>query len=74
MRDFGNGWSGLKDFAISRGVATVDDTDDAVAAKCIAVIQGTLPEEEQAAPAAPMVFEEEDNGEVSSDSESEAEA
>ena len=46
MRDFGNGWSGLKDYAVKVGVALVDDTDDAVAAKVKAVIQGTLPEEE----------------------------
>lgn len=46
MRDFGNGWTGLRDYAIAAGVATVDDTDDAVAAKVKAVIQGTLPEEE----------------------------
>ena len=46
MKDFGNGWSGVKDYAIKVGVATVDDTDDAVAAKVKAVIQGTLPEEE----------------------------
>ncbi|MCZ6775243.1 MAG: hypothetical protein O7D34_02160 [Ignavibacteria bacterium] len=46
MKDFGSGWSGLRDFAVSRGVATVDDNDDAVAAKIKKVIQGTLPEEE----------------------------
>ena len=47
MRDFGSGWSGLKDYAVKVGVATVDDTDDVVAAKVKAVIQGTLPEEEK---------------------------
>lgn len=47
MRDFGNGWSGLREYAIAAGVATVDDTDDAVAAKCKAVIQSTLPEAEE---------------------------
>ena len=46
MRDFGNGWGGLRDYAVSVGVATVDDGDDAVAAKIKAVIQGTLPEQE----------------------------
>ena len=52
MRDFGSGWSGLKEYAVKAGLATVDDTDDAVAAKIKAVIQGTLPEEEpeEAAP------------------------
>ena len=45
MKDFGTGWSGLKDYAVKVGVATVDDTDDAVAALIKAVIQGTLPEE-----------------------------
>lgn len=48
MKDFQNGWSGLKEYAIKVGVATVDDGDDAVAAKVKAVIQGTLPEEEVA--------------------------
>lgn len=48
MRDFGNGWNGLKEYAIAAGVATVDDTDDAVAAKIKAVIQGTLPEDDEA--------------------------
>lgn len=62
MRDFGNGWSGLKEFAVSRGVASVDDNDDVVAEKIKSVIQGTLPEEE------------EEGGEVSSDTESETEA
>ena len=46
MKDFQNGWSGLKDYAIKVGVATVDDGDDGVAAKIKAVLQGTLPEEE----------------------------
>ncbi len=46
MKDFGSGWSGLKAYAVKVGVATVDDTDDAVAALIKAVIQGTLPEEE----------------------------
>ncbi len=49
MRDFGSGWSGLKEFAMSRGVAAQDDTDDIVAAKIKAVIQGTLPEEGEVA-------------------------
>lgn len=44
MRDFGSGWGGLKDYAVKVGVATSDDTDDAVSAKIKAVIQGTLPE------------------------------
>lgn len=47
MKDFGSGWSGLRDFAVKTGVATVDDNDDAVAAKIKAVIQGTLPEESE---------------------------
>ncbi len=46
MRDFGSGWSGLKEYAIKVGVATVDDGDDSVAAKIKAVIQGTLPPED----------------------------
>lgn len=46
MREFGSGWSGLKEYAVKVGVATVDDTDDIVAAKVKAVIQGTLPEEQ----------------------------
>ena len=45
MKDFQNGWSGLKEYAIKTGVATVDDGDDGVAAKIKAVLQGTLPEE-----------------------------
>jgi len=45
VRDFGSGWDGLKEYAVKVGVATVDDGDDAVAAKVKAVIQGTLPEE-----------------------------
>ena len=68
MRDFGTGWSGLKEFACSRGVATVDDTDDIVAAKIKAVIQGTLPEEEPTdTPVAwaPPVVTEEDNDSTS---------
>ena len=48
MRDFGSGWSGLKEYAIKVGVATVDDGDDSVAAKIKSVIQGTLPEVEEA--------------------------
>ena len=48
MRDFQGGWSGLKDYAVECGVVTVDDSDDAVAAKIRAVIQGTLPEEDVA--------------------------
>ncbi len=47
MRDFGSGWSGLKEYAIKVGVATVDDGDDSVAAKIKSVIQGTLPEVEE---------------------------
>ena len=47
MRDFGSGWSGLKDYAVKVGVATVDDTDDMVAAKIKGVLQGTLPEAEE---------------------------
>jgi hypothetical protein len=47
VRDFGSGWGGLKEYAIKVGVANVDDTDDAVAAKVKAVIQGTMPEGEQ---------------------------
>lgn len=47
MREFDNGWSGLKEYAIKVGVATVDDGDDAVASKIKAVLQGTLPEEEE---------------------------
>jgi hypothetical protein len=46
MRDFGNGWSGLRDYAKKCGVANADDVDDVVAAKVKAVIQGTLPERE----------------------------
>ena len=46
MRDFSSGWSGLKEFAISRGVAAADDGDDVIASKIKAVIQGTLPEDE----------------------------
>lgn len=57
MRDFGSGWGGLKDYAVKTGVATVDDGDDAVAAKIKAVIQGTLPEEEQAEEVAPTLSE-----------------
>jgi len=45
MREFDNGWSGLKDYAVSVGVAIIDDGDDVVAAKIKAVIQGTLPED-----------------------------
>ena len=45
MKDFQNGWSGLKEYAIKVGVATVDDGDDGVASKIKAVLQGTLPEE-----------------------------
>lgn len=47
MKDFQNGWSGLKDYAVSCGVAEEGDGDDAVAAKIKAVIQGTLPESEE---------------------------
>ena len=50
MKDFQNGWSGLKEYAIKAGVATVDDGDDSVAAKIKAVIQGTLPEDEATEP------------------------
>jgi len=39
MRDFVGGWNGLKEFAIECGVATVDDTEDAVAEKIKAVIK-----------------------------------
>jgi len=48
MKDFQNGWSGLKEYAIKVGVATVDDGDDGVASKIKAVLQGTLPEEDAA--------------------------
>ncbi len=58
MRDFGSGWSGLKEYAISVGVATVDDTDDSVAAKIKAVIQGTKPEPPKPAAPTPPVVEE----------------
>ena len=55
MKDFQSGWSGLKDYAVSCGVATVDDGDDAVAAKIRAVIQGTLPEAEVTERVEPVV-------------------
>ena len=45
-RDFANGWSGLKEYAVKVGLAEADDGDDVVAAKIKAVIQGTLPEED----------------------------
>jgi len=45
MRDFGSGWTGLKEYAIKVGVCAVDDTDDAAASKIKLVVQGTLPEE-----------------------------
>ena len=44
MRDFGSGWTGLKEYAIKAGVARVDDTDDAAAMKIQLLIQGTQPE------------------------------
>lgn len=46
MRDFGNGWSGLKDYAVKVGFATVDDSDDVVASKIKSLIQATGPEED----------------------------
>lgn len=50
MRDFANGWSGLKEYALKVGVITADDGDDAAAAKIKNVIQGTLPETESDEP------------------------
>ena len=60
MRDYGNGWAGLKDYAVKVGVANAGDTDDAIAAKVKAVIQGTLPEAEEPEakePEAPSLME-----------------
>ncbi len=57
MKDFQNGWSGLKEYAIKVGVATVDDGDDGVAAKIKAVLQGTLPEEATAEGEEPLASE-----------------
>jgi len=45
-KDFGNGWSGLKDYAAKCGVTNAEDTDDVAAAKIKAVIRDTLPESE----------------------------
>lgn len=44
MKTFENGWPGLRKYAVEAGVATVDDGDDAVAAKIRAVLEGTAPE------------------------------
>lgn len=46
MRDYENGWSGLRAYAASCGVVEVSDSDDVAANKIKAVIQGTQPEQE----------------------------
>lgn len=69
MRDFGSGWTGLKEYAIKAGVARVDDTDDAAAMKIQLLIQGTQPEIPVPETTEVEVFSESD-----SDSDSETEA
>jgi len=72
MKDFGNGWSGLKDYAAKCGVTNADDTDDVAASKIRAVIRDTLPESE--VEAYEPTTEGDGNGTERTDTESEAEA
>ena len=46
MKDFENGWTGLRNYAASCGICNFEDTDDIAAAKIKAVIRDSLPESE----------------------------
>jgi len=62
MKDFENGWSGLRAYAASCGVCEVHDSDDVAAEKIKAVIQGTRAEDEDPNPSDQSVPSSEDDG------------
>ena len=76
MRELENGWTGLRNYAARCGVCNPEDTDDVAAAKIKNVLRDTLPEVdvEQYNQDPVVPTEPEDDGTVSSDSESETEA